>query len=122
MALWGQRGAGGIVGLFSTCLGIESDVRQASIGLGTPAEQGRLDDALACFRRALELAPNDAATHNDLAVALTRHGKADELLYMSRHARELIPDNASFHSNLGESCGSKGTWCGYHLPPPRARC
>ena len=42
--------------------------------------QGRLDDAIACFRRALQLNPNYADACNNLAVALQTQGKFEEAL------------------------------------------
>ena len=43
-------------------------------------EQGKLDEAIACFRRALELKPDVAETHSNLGVALKEQGKLDEAI------------------------------------------
>ena len=40
--------------------------------------QGKLDEALACYRRALELRPDYAEAHNNLGNALRNQGKLDE--------------------------------------------
>ena len=41
-------------------------------------EQGKLGEAVASYRRALELKPEYAAAHNSLANALKDQGKPDE--------------------------------------------
>ena len=41
-------------------------------------DQGKLDEAVACYRRALELKPDFAEAHNNLGNALKDQGKLDE--------------------------------------------
>ena len=53
-------------------------------------DQGKLDEALACYRRALALKPDFAAAHNNLGNTLMDQGKLDEavgLLPAGRAAR-----------------------------------
>ena len=37
-------------------------------------DQGKLDEAVACYRRALELKPDYAEAHNNLGIALRTRG------------------------------------------------
>ena len=63
-------------------------------------DQGKLDEAVACYRRALELKPDFAEAHNNLGNALKDQGKLDEAIACYRRALELKPDYAEAHSNL----------------------
>ena len=64
-------------------------------------EQGKLGEARACFRRALELTPEFAEAHNNLGNALKDQGKLDEAVACFRRALALKPNYAKAHSNLG---------------------
>jgi protein O-GlcNAc transferase len=57
-------------------------------------DQGKLDEAVACYRRALELKPDYAEAHNNLGNALKDQGKLDEAVACYRRALELKPDFA----------------------------
>ncbi len=70
--------------------------------------QGKLDTAVACYRRALELKPDDAETHNNLGAALQGQGKLDEAVACYRRALELKPDSAEAHNNLGTAFKDQG--------------
>ena len=61
---------------------------------------GKLDEAVACYRRALELKPDYAEAHNNLGNALNDQGKLDEAVACYRRALELKPDYAEAHNNL----------------------
>ena len=54
-------------------------------------DQGKLDEAVACYRRALELKPDFAEAHNNLGVALQDQGQLDEAVACYRRALELKP-------------------------------
>ena len=71
-------------------------------------EQGKLDEAVACYRRALELKPDYAEAHNNLGVALKDQGKLDEAVACYRRALELKPDYAEAHNNLGNALKEQG--------------
>ena len=64
-------------------------------------DQGKLEEAVACCRRALQLKPDYATAHNNLGNALTEQGKLDEAVACYRRAIELNPGYAEAHSNLG---------------------
>ena len=62
---------------------------------------GRLDEAVACYRRALELKPDFAEAHNNLGNTFKGQGRLDEAVACYRRALELKPDFAEVHDNLG---------------------
>ena len=62
---------------------------------------GALSEAVGCFRRALELAPNDAVAHHGLGTAFKDQGKLDDAAACYRRALELKPDFAVANNNLG---------------------
>ena len=71
-------------------------------------DQGKLDEAIACYRRALELKPDYAEAHNNLGNALKDQGKLDEAVACYRRALELKPDYAEAHNNLGNVLKDQG--------------
>ena len=71
-------------------------------------DQGKLDEAVACYRRALELKPDYAEAHNNLGNALKDQGKLDEAVACYRRALELKPDFAEAHNNLGIALKDQG--------------
>ena len=71
-------------------------------------DQGKLDEAVACYRRALELKPDYAEAHNNLGIALKDQGKLDEAVACYRRALELKPDYAEAHNNLGIALKDQG--------------
>ena len=71
-------------------------------------DQGKPDEAVACYRRALELKPDYAEAHNNLGNALKEQGKLDEAVACCRRALELKPDYAEAHNNLGVALKEQG--------------
>jgi tetratricopeptide (TPR) repeat protein len=59
------------------------------------------DDAIANYRKVLELEPNDAVTHYNLALALKYKGDAREALKEFQAALKLRPKWAEAHYGLG---------------------
>ena len=55
---------------------------------------GSNSEAVACYRRALELKPDYAEAHNNLGNALKDQGKLDEAVACCRRALQLKPDYA----------------------------
>jgi len=64
------------------------------------AQQGQLDEALACFRQALQLWPDHVKAHNNLAAVLSQQGKLAEAVACYQEVVRLQPDAAA-HANLG---------------------
>ena len=72
------------------------------------AATGRLGEAIAEYRRALDRNPNHLATLNNLGVALAGQGRMDEA---ARHFERMIavdPENADAHANLGLALAARG--------------
>jgi tetratricopeptide (TPR) repeat protein len=63
--------------------------------------QGRLDEAIAEFRRALELAPSAPHILSNLGYALTLQGRASEAVPLLQRAASLDSGNTRISVNLG---------------------
>ena len=74
----------------------------------TLVKQGRHDEAIASFRRALELRPDDAPGYNDLACELVVVGRPEEAIPLFERALVLRPGYAQVHNNLGNAFRSLG--------------
>jgi tetratricopeptide (TPR) repeat protein len=70
--------------------------------------QGRLDEALAKYQKALEIRPNSAEAHNNLGEVLARIGRPNEAVAEYRKALEIRPDLAEAHNNLGNALLDRG--------------
>ena len=71
-------------------------------------DEGQLDEAIASFRKAIELQPDYAGAHNNLGAALHDKGQLDEAIISYRKAIELQPDYAEAHNNLGVALREAG--------------
>ena len=71
-------------------------------------DQGKLDEAIVCYRRALELKPDYAEAHNNLGAPCEEQGKLDDAVACYRRALELKPDYAEAHNNLGNALKDQG--------------
>ena len=71
-------------------------------------DQGKLDEAIVRYRRALELKPDFAEAHNSLAVALKDQGKPDEPIAGDRRDLEPKRDDTEQHYNLGNALCQQG--------------
>jgi protein O-mannosyl-transferase len=69
---------------------------------------GRVDEAIAEYRKALKIKPDYAEVQNDLGVALANRGQIDEAIAEYRKALELKPDYEEVHNNLGVSLANRG--------------
>ena len=69
---------------------------------------GRVDEAIACWRKAIKLDPKLAKAHSNLGVALYGKGQLDEAIASYRKAIELDPKLAKAHYNLGVALTDKG--------------
>ena len=70
-------------------------------------QQGKLDDAIAAYRRAVGL-KHYVVAHSLLGHALKEHGKVDEAIASYRHALRLQSDLADVHLSLGELAYAQG--------------
>lgn len=74
----------------------------------TLAQAQRHDEAIATFRHALSLRPDDPYAHNDLGCELTLIGRPQEALTHLQRSLELKPDHAEAHNNLGNALRAVG--------------
>ncbi len=66
------------------------------------------DEAIACFRKAIDLDPKNAYGHHNLGVALKGKGQVDEAIACFQKAIALDPKYAKAHSNLGVALRRQG--------------
>ncbi|NJL57343.1 tetratricopeptide repeat protein [bacterium] len=71
------------------------------------AEQGKWDEAVTSYRRAIELDPNFAPAHSNLGNILRQQGKLEEAASHYRRAIEIEP-TASRYGYLGEVLSELG--------------
>jgi tetratricopeptide (TPR) repeat protein len=82
---------------------------QAHFNLGVVlARQGKLDEAIAHYRRSLRFNPESVETHNNLANALRQKGLVDEALASYRQALRSRPNCAETYNNLGTALAELG--------------
>jgi tetratricopeptide (TPR) repeat protein len=66
-------------------------------------DEGRLDDALAHYRRALELSPDYVPAFNNMGTALRAQGQLDRAIATYEEAIALRPDYPDAHYNLANA-------------------
>lgn len=72
------------------------------------ARLGRLELAVAAFRRAIELQPKQAGVHSNLGSVLQAQGRFDEALIACQDALRLNPEHAEAYNNLGNALQKLG--------------
>jgi len=81
----------------------------AEMGMGTLLlSEGKREEAIARYEKAVALVPMNARTHNTLGVTLMNHGHVREAVPYLRRAAQLKPDLAEAQSNLGLALASLG--------------
>lgn len=70
------------------------------IALAQQADPVQQDEAVTRFRQALEMAPDFADAHGNLATMLQQRGELDEAIVHFQEAVRLTPDNAEMRSRL----------------------
>ena len=70
--------------------------------------QGRLDEAVAEYRKAVEIKPDVASVQSNLGNALGAEGKFSEAIEACEAALRIRPDYAEAHNNLGCALASIG--------------
>ncbi len=74
----------------------------AYAGLNNP------DEAIASFRKALQIRPDYAEAHNSLGIALKDRGRLNEAIASFGQALQIKPDFAEAHNNLGAALKDGG--------------
>ncbi|MEC8878015.1 MAG: tetratricopeptide repeat protein, partial [Candidatus Thermoplasmatota archaeon] len=65
--------------------------------------EGKLRKALVCFRKAVDLAPEDPSLHNSIGMAEMARRKPRRALQAYRLASDLAPDIARYHARCGDA-------------------
>ena len=64
-------------------------------------DTGKLPEAIAEYRLAIRLNPDDALGHNQLGIALLDSGGLQAALQEFREAAKIVPTRAVYHNNIG---------------------
>ncbi len=81
------------------------------------ADRGKVDEAIAQYRKVLETRPLFVLARCTLGTALARKGRLDEAIAQYEKALEISPDSALAHNNLGLALAGRG-----HLDQAIAHC
>lgn len=73
-------------------------------------QQGKMDEAIAEFQKAVDLDPKYAAAHLNLAYAYDRQGQLDMALAQYQKVIDLQPENLFAHNNLGVLYDKQGRY------------
>jgi len=65
--------------------------------------QGKLEEAIAAYNKALLIKPDYVDAYNNMGVALKAQGKADEAIAAFNKALLIKPDYAEAHNNIGSA-------------------
>ena len=84
------------------------DVRTCNLLGNALADQGRFDEALVQYGKALEIDPEFIEAEKNLAVALADVGRGDEALAHFRKVLEIHPDFVEARDNLGRLLAGRG--------------
>jgi Flp pilus assembly protein TadD len=71
-------------------------------------QEGRVDEAISHFQKALEIRPDYAEAQCNLGLALFQKGRVDDAIAQYQKALQIKPDFAEAHFNLGNALLQKG--------------
>ncbi|MGD0813255.1 MAG: tetratricopeptide repeat protein [Verrucomicrobiota bacterium] len=71
-------------------------------------QKGKTEEAIAHYRKALEINAQSAEAHYNLATALLRTGRVDEAIDHFQRALQIRPNDAEAHFNLGNALQQRG--------------
>jgi protein O-GlcNAc transferase len=101
------------IDLIGRAIAIDRKVAAYHSNLGNALKaQGRLDEAGACYRRALGLKPGDTVARNNLGTVLKALGRLDEAVACYERVLALKPEDAEVHNNLGNALLDQGRFDG----------
>jgi tetratricopeptide (TPR) repeat protein len=88
----------------SSLLAFNTAIAVTHTDLGTMLLQhGHLDEAIACYRRALVIRPNLAGAHSNLGIALTQKGLAEAAIACFQAALTIEPGFPKAYNNMGNA-------------------
>jgi predicted O-linked N-acetylglucosamine transferase (SPINDLY family) len=97
------------VELIGAAINLSPDLPELHNNLGLSLKGcGRLDEAIAAYRRALSIKPDNPSALYNLAVALQSAGQVDDAIAALRQAIALRPGYVEAHNNLGIALKDKG--------------
>jgi tetratricopeptide (TPR) repeat protein len=107
---WRQsRMYGDLQTLWRTTLARNPQCYLAAINLGSAVyDHGQVDEAIAHFRKALEIYPAYPDAHLDLGIALAKKGLLEEAIKQYEEALAVRPRFMEAHINLGNALAQKG--------------
>jgi tetratricopeptide (TPR) repeat protein len=73
-------------------------------------EEGKLEEAIAIFRRAIEVSPDISWCHQNLGEALAKLGQLEEAIAAFRRAIKLNPDFSWSYHHLGDALDRQQQW------------
>ena len=73
-------------------------------------EEGNLEEAIAAYRRAIELNPDLSWSHHNLGESLAKLGQFDEAIAAFRRSIELNPDFSWSYHHLGDALDRQEQW------------
>ncbi|MEG4054325.1 MULTISPECIES: tetratricopeptide repeat protein [unclassified Microcoleus] len=73
-------------------------------------ESGNLEEAIAAYRRAIELNPDHSWSHHNVGEALGKLGQFEEAIASYRRAIELNPDFSWSYHHLGDALERRQQW------------
>lgn len=95
--------------LFAHAVAVTGENPPARLNLGAAlSRQGRPEDALAHYEKALAVKPDFAWAYNNKGVVLAKLGRFDEAVFHYEKALTLQPDYHEAHSNFGEVLAKLG--------------
>jgi Flp pilus assembly protein TadD len=95
--------------LFTHAIEVTSGNFLAESSLGVAlAAQGKTEEAIAHYRKAIAILPTFVDAHYNLAVDLARLGRTDEAISSYRKTLEYNPRHAFAHNNLGVLLAERG--------------
>src|SRR2546423_1433110 len=93
-----------VIALYQATLAQNPGCWMAEYNLGLALKnQGQLDQAIAHYRRAINIWPDYVAAHYNLGGAYIEKGEFDEALAEYRRAIDIHPDEADSHNNYGSA-------------------
>jgi Tfp pilus assembly protein PilF len=100
------------MGCFSEALRLKPDYYETYFYMGeTQREQGRVDEAVEYYRKALQPKLDDSIrylVYNNLGAVLVKQGKLDEAIEQYKEAIRLRPDYPLVYNNLGTALLEQG--------------
>jgi tetratricopeptide (TPR) repeat protein len=64
---------------------------------------GNVPEVLNCYKKALQIAPDNAVLHNSLGAVYAEYGRTKDSIESLQEAVRLAPKNSTYRNNLGNS-------------------